>query len=188
MMPRHDCLWNSATETALSNPEPNTSNDSDGVTTSEEEFDYDLLLGPPKDPEDWDPKAILKPTIPEVSEPLPQESSPQEPMEISHPNSNETFAVPPTKLETRRPAKPTTKFLEFLKSLQPKVSVNLTEAYEDPKTLKEALSRPDAVHWRLAWNTEMTRLEIRKTWEEYAPGVVPEKKPIKSKYTFRRSI
>jgi hypothetical protein len=33
MMPRHDCTWNETEATALSNPEPNTSNLSDGVTT-----------------------------------------------------------------------------------------------------------------------------------------------------------
>ena len=188
MMPRHDCKWNETETTALSNPEPNTSNDSDGVTTTEEEFDYSLL-GPLTVTDSWDPEAIIRSTIPDVTDQLDRE-----PMAISHPIS-ETFEAPLSRAERRRPAKPTNKFMEFLESQQrsrrtpkAKASANLTEAYVDPKTLTEAFARPDAMHWRVAWQTEMTRLEIRNTWAELPPEEVPDKNPIKSKYTFRMSI
>jgi hypothetical protein len=42
-MCRHDCFWNCSTPGALSNVIANTSNDTDLVTTSEEEFDYTLI-------------------------------------------------------------------------------------------------------------------------------------------------
>ena len=70
MIPRHDCTsWNETEATALSNPEPNTSNLSDGVTTPEEEFNYDLL-GPQPITDGWDPNEIQQSTIPDVSPPV----------------------------------------------------------------------------------------------------------------------
>ena len=62
VMIRHDCNWSISPETALSHFEPNTSNETDGVTSEEEEYDYDLL-GPVKPVDDsWDPKHILEMT------------------------------------------------------------------------------------------------------------------------------
>ncbi len=44
IMCRHDCFWNCSTPRgALSDVIANTSNDTDLVTTSEEEFDYTLI-------------------------------------------------------------------------------------------------------------------------------------------------
>jgi hypothetical protein len=42
-MSRHDYFWNCSTPGALSDVIANTSNDTDLVTTSEEEFDYTLI-------------------------------------------------------------------------------------------------------------------------------------------------
>ncbi len=42
-MCRHDCFWNCSTPSALSDVIANTSNDTDLVTTSEEEFEYTLI-------------------------------------------------------------------------------------------------------------------------------------------------
>ncbi len=42
-MCRHDCFWNCSAPGALSDVIANTSNDTDLVTTSEEEFDYALI-------------------------------------------------------------------------------------------------------------------------------------------------
>jgi hypothetical protein len=43
IMCRHDCLWNCSEPGALSDVIANTSNDTDFVTASEEEFDYTLI-------------------------------------------------------------------------------------------------------------------------------------------------
>jgi hypothetical protein len=43
IMCRHDCFWNCSTPGALSDVIANTSNDTDLVTTSEEEFDNTLI-------------------------------------------------------------------------------------------------------------------------------------------------
>jgi hypothetical protein len=53
---RHDCNWSITPETALSPFEPNTSNESDGVTSAEQEYDYDLLGTSKPVNDSWDPE------------------------------------------------------------------------------------------------------------------------------------
>ena len=78
-MIRHDCNCSIAPETALSHFEPNTSNETDGVTSAEEEYDYNLL-GMSKPVNDgWDPEQIdedLLSEIDEIDEVQPKLSSP----------------------------------------------------------------------------------------------------------------
>jgi len=67
IMCRHDCFWNCSTPGALSDVIATTSNDTDLVTTSEEEFDYTLIgmdTQPRTTPSKWkdnggDPTKIL---------------------------------------------------------------------------------------------------------------------------------
>ncbi len=76
-MCRHDCFWNCSTPGALSDVIANTSNDTDLVTTSEEEFDNTLIgmeTQPRTIPSEWadngkDPKEILI----EIGDPIPIE-------------------------------------------------------------------------------------------------------------------
>ena len=64
-MIRHDCNWSIAPETVLSHFQPNSCNETDGVTSAEEEYDYELL-GVPKlvndsrDPEQIDEELLYE--------------------------------------------------------------------------------------------------------------------------------
>ncbi len=68
-----------------------------------------------------------------------------------------------------------------------------------PKELREALEGPDGVHWLKAWQTEMYRLKLRKTWVDiqdeeemsrcFSTSISPLSiKPMKSKYAFRVTV
>ena len=68
-----------------------------------------------------------------------------------------------------------------------------------PKDLREALEGPDGVHWLKAWQTEMYRLQVRKTWVDiqdaeemgkcFSTSISPLSiKPMKSKYAFRVTV
>jgi hypothetical protein len=82
IMCQHDCFWNCSTPGALSNVIANTSNDTDLVTTSEEEFDYTLIgmnTQPRTTPSEWidnggDPTQILR----EIGNPIPIEDESRE--------------------------------------------------------------------------------------------------------------
>jgi len=75
VMVRHDCNWSITPETALSHFEPNTSNETDGVTSPEEEYDYDLL-GPVKPVDDsWNPENIEPGLLSEIDETVHEEQT-----------------------------------------------------------------------------------------------------------------
>ena len=64
-MIRHDRNWYIAPETALSHFQPNTCNKTDGVTSAEEEYDYDLLgaskpVNDSRDPEQIDEELLYE--------------------------------------------------------------------------------------------------------------------------------
>jgi len=69
IMPRHDCLFNNSPASALTNYEVNTSNNADGVTSTEEEFDYDFLFGPRVDPSLWEASDINEEAVDEDTDP-----------------------------------------------------------------------------------------------------------------------
>ena len=70
IIPRHDCSFNTnSTASALTNYEENTSNIADGITSPEEEFDYDLLMGKSIDPSSWEGSPIQV----DSSNPLPND-------------------------------------------------------------------------------------------------------------------
>jgi hypothetical protein len=97
IMCRHDCFWNCRTKGALSDVIANTSNDTDLVTTSEEEFDY-TLIGMDTQPRtilsEWtddgkDPTQILT----EIGDPIPIEEQPHETHDKNHSNlSDDTIS------------------------------------------------------------------------------------------------
>jgi hypothetical protein len=64
-MIRHDRNWYIAPETALSHFQPITCNETDGVTSAEEEYDYDLLgaskpVNDSRDPEQVDEELLYE--------------------------------------------------------------------------------------------------------------------------------
>jgi hypothetical protein len=91
IMCRHDCFWNCSTPGALSDVITNTPNDTDLLTTSEEEFDYTLIgmdTQPRTTPSEWtdngrDPTQILR----EIGDPIPIEDK-------SHENHVENHSDP----------------------------------------------------------------------------------------------
>ena len=129
IMPRHDCIWNSTEETGLSNPEPNTSNKTDNFTSTEEEFDYDIL-GITSEESAWDPDLVKLNSLPlttddsEQTEVINGSAPPQsEPMVIVHPQRNDDtieLPPPPSTTRTKRNVKYTTKFAEFINTRKPK--------------------------------------------------------------------
>ena len=88
IMCRHDCFWNCSTPGALSDVIANTSNDTDLVATSEEEFDYTLMgmdTQPRTIPSEWtdnggDPTQILS----EIGDPIPIEEKSHETHDENH--------------------------------------------------------------------------------------------------------
>ena len=115
IMCRHDCFWNCSTPGALSDVIANTSNDTDLVTTSEEEFDYTLIrmdTQPRTTPSEWadtggDPTQILR----EIGDPIPIEDKSHE-----RPNEHERQDL-----------------LDHIASNQTRVSQNLTSG---PKEIR----------------------------------------------------
>jgi hypothetical protein len=87
-MCRHDCFWNCSTPGALSDVIANTSNDTDPVTTSEEELDYTLIginTQPRTIASEWtddgkDPTQILN----EIGDPTPIEIQSHETQDENH--------------------------------------------------------------------------------------------------------
>mmetsp|Transcript_29793 Transcript_29793/g.40907 ORF Transcript_29793/g.40907 Transcript_29793/m.40907 type:complete len:1150 (+) Transcript_29793:1094-4543(+) len=212
IMPRHDCIWNSTEETALSNPEPNTSNESDNVTTSEEEFDYDLLGITSDENPSWDADLVKQTSLPLITDdvtvvapvidrPPSSDFAAITPMEtLKNPQRNDDtieLPTPPSDTRAKRTVKTTTKFAQYLNSRKPKAVANNTQQKPAvkqqspltvPTTLFEALTSPDASNWREAWETEMTRLAKRHSWDEIKIGEEINKAPIKSKYAFRVTV
>jgi len=73
---------------------------------------------------------------------------------------------------------------------EPPVTSSTTPILHLPLTLEEALSGKDGIHWKLAWEEEMTKLAIRNTWRTMPEKESPpqNQKPIKSKYIFKIKI
>ena len=100
IIPRHDCSFNTnSTASALTNYEENTSNIADGITSPEEEFDYDLLMGKSVDPSSWEGSPIQV----DSSNPLPndEEIAPSD-ENVEESNSSEIIEDNNRKVPTNR--------------------------------------------------------------------------------------
>ena len=73
---------------------------------------------------------------------------------------------------------------------EPPITSSTTPILHLPLTLNEALSGKDGIHWKRAWEEEMTKLAIRNTWRTLPEKESPpqNQKPIKSKYIFKIKI
>jgi hypothetical protein len=73
---------------------------------------------------------------------------------------------------------------------EPPITSSTTPILHLPLTLEEALSGKDGIHWKRAWEEEMTKLAIRNTWRTLSEKKSPpqNQKPIKSKYIFKIKI
>ena len=236
VMIRHDCNWSIAPETALSHFEPNTSNETDGVTSAEEEYDYDLLGMSKPVNDSWDPEQIDEDLLSEIdgidevqlklSSPhldnildsidLNYLADPEVPSIEEH--TNETQSKPKKSRRARLPTEtptvqrttsrinkgvPGVRFDDEdfanevnIDTLHTSIPTPTTEqivlipsnTLYTPNTLEEAFSCPDHEHWRIAHQTEHTRLDKRTCYEILPEGTKPPKPPIKSKYTFRITV
>ena len=105
-MCRHDCFWNCSTPGALSDVIANTSNDTDLVTTSEEEFDYTLIgmdTQPRTIPSEWtdngkDPTQILS----EIGDPIPIEEQPHDTHDENHSDLSDDTISEESEYEKRK--------------------------------------------------------------------------------------
>lgn len=112
-------------------------------------------------------------------------ATPEEQSVTASSTAPSTLDPPAPRRSTRPRAAPTRLIDEVMEArLHPTLAAfHGLEHPDEPRTVKEALSRPDAEDWRHAMERELQSLEDNKTWTltELPPG----RQPIKSKWVFK---